>query len=69
MTGTTGNQDKSTCGQVPDGSPKGNTSFKDRGPVTGTGCSDTYVDMWRGQVQNFRKAIKKSTDFRPSWQG
>ena len=33
--------------------PQGNTSFQDRGPVTGTSRSDTCVDMWGGQVQNF----------------
>ena len=33
--------------------PQGNTSFLNRGPATGTGRSDTCVDRWRGQVQNF----------------
>ena len=38
-------------------------------PVTGTGLSNTCVDRWRGQAQmNFRKPIKESHDFRPSWQ-
>ena len=42
-----------TCPQARAASPQGNTSFQDRGPVTGTGRSDTCVDRWRGQVQNF----------------
>ena len=42
-----------TCQQARTAVPQGNTSFSDRGPATGTGRSDTCVDMWRGQVQNF----------------
>ena len=37
-------------------------------PATGTGRSDTCVDMWRGKAENFRKPIEESHDFRPSWQ-
>ena len=42
-----------TCPQARTAVPEGNTSFMDRSPATGTGRSDTCMDRWRGQVQNF----------------
>ena len=42
-----------TCPQAPDGSPAGkHVTPGPQSPVTGTGRSDTCVDMWGGQVQN-----------------
>ena len=43
-----------TCPQAPDGSPTGkHVNTGPQSPATGTGRSDTCVDRWRGQVQNF----------------
>ena len=45
--------DKYTCPPTPDGSPTGKHVIPGpQSPATGTGHSDTCVDMWRrGQVQ------------------
>ena len=43
-----------TCPPAPDGSPTGkHVTPGPQSPATGTGRSDTCVDRWRGQVQNF----------------
>ena len=58
-----------TCPPAPDGSPTGkHVTPGPQSPATGTGRSDTCVDMWRGKAENFRKPIEESHDFRPSWQ-
>ena len=48
------NQDKYTCRQAPDSSPAGKHVIPGpQSPATGTGRSETCVDRWRGQVENF----------------
>ena len=45
---------QNTCPPAPDGSPTGkHVTPGPQSPASGTGRSDTCVDRWRGQVQNF----------------